>query len=55
MFAVAAFFLKAIFFYILVAVLENSMARVRFMKVSTVTWAALGAAVLSFVFYLANV
>ena len=36
-------------------ILENAMARVRFMKASAVTWAALGAAILSFVFYLANV
>ena len=53
--AAAAFFLKALFFYTLVGVVENSMARLRFIKISTVTWAALGAAVLSFVFYLANV
>jgi hydrogenase-4 component C len=53
--AVIVFLLKAIFFYFIVAILENSMARVRFLKVSSVTWAALGAAVLSFVFYLANV
>ncbi len=53
--AVVAFFLKATFFFVLIAIIENSMARIRYMKVSTVTWAALGAAVLSFVFYLANV
>ncbi len=53
--AAAVFFLKILFFYTLIGFLENSMARLRFMKVSTVTWAALGAAVLSFVFYLANV
>jgi hydrogenase-4 component C len=53
--AVVAFFLKLIIFFALVAILENSMARVRFMKASAVTWAALGAAILSFVFYLANV
>ena len=53
--AVVAFFLKAIFFFVVIAIFENSMARIRYMKVSTVTWAALGAAVLSFVFYLANV
>ena len=55
MLAVIVFLLKAVFFYFIVAILENSMARVRFLKVSAVTWAALGAAVLSFVFYLANV
>ena len=49
------FLLKAAAFYFIVAVLENSMARVRFLKASGVTWTALGAAILSFVFYLANV
>jgi hydrogenase-4 component C len=53
--AVAVFFLKAFVFYFIVAVLENAMARVRFLKASAVTWTALGAAILSFVFYLANV
>ncbi len=53
--AMVAFLLKALAFYFIVGVLENSMARVRFMKAPSVTWLALGAAVLSFVFYLANV
>ena len=53
--AVIIFLLKVLLFYFIVAVLENAMARVRFMKASAVTWAALGAAILSFVFYLANV
>jgi hydrogenase-4 component C len=53
--AVAASLLKLIVFYLVAAVLENGMARVRFLKASTTTWAALGAAILSFVFYLANV
>jgi hydrogenase-4 component C len=53
--AVVAFFIKAFLFYFIVAVLENAMARVRFLKASAVTWAALGAAVLSFVFYLVHV
>jgi hydrogenase-4 component C len=53
--AVVVFFLKAFIFYTIIAVLENAMARVRFLKASAVTWAAMGAAVLSFVFYLANV
>lgn len=51
----ALFFLKLLFFYFVVAIFENAMARVRFVKASSVTWAALAAAVLSFVFYLANV
>ncbi len=53
--AAALFFLKLLFFYFVVALFENAMARVRFVKASSVTWAALAAAVLSFVFYLANV
>jgi hydrogenase-4 component C len=53
--AVVVFFLKAGVFFAIVAFLENAMARVRFMKASSVTWVALGAALLSFVFYLANV
>ncbi len=53
--AAVAFALKALLVYFVVAVLENAMARVRFLKVTTATWAALGAAILSFVFYLANV
>jgi hydrogenase-4 component C len=53
--ALVAFFAKAIIFYFIVAVLENTMARMRFMKAPAATWLALGAAVLSFVFYLAKV
>jgi hydrogenase-4 component C len=53
--AVIGFLLKAIVFYFVVALLENAMARMRFMKAPAATWLALGAAVLSFVFYLANV
>jgi hydrogenase-4 component C len=53
--ALVVFFLKAIVFYFIVATLENIMARTRFMKAPAATWLALGAAVLSFVFYLANV
>jgi hydrogenase-4 component C len=53
--ALITFLLKAVAFYFIVAVLENVMARVRFLNAPSVTWLALGAAVLSFVFYLANV
>jgi hydrogenase-4 component C len=53
--ALIVFLLKVIFIYVIVAIFENSMARVRFMKASSVTWTALGAGILSFVFYLANV
>lgn len=49
------FLLKAGLFYLIVAVLENAMARVRFLRAAVATWTALGAAILSFVFYLANV
>ncbi|KAB2903172.1 MAG: hydrogenase [Anaerolineae bacterium] len=47
--------LKVGLFYFVVAVLENAMARVRYLKAAVATWTALGAAILSFVFYLANV
>jgi len=53
--AFVVFLLKALLFYFIAAILENVMARMRFMKVSAAAWLALGAAVLSFVFYLANV
>lgn len=53
--ALVVFLLKAGLIFFIVAVLENVMARTRFMKAPAATWLALGAAVLSFVFYLANV
>jgi hydrogenase-4 component C len=53
--ALALFLIKVVFAYFLVAIFENAMARVRFLKASSVTWAAMAAAILSFVFYLANV
>jgi hydrogenase-4 component C len=53
--AVLVFLLKAAIFYFVVALLENAMARMRFMKAPAATWMALGAALLSFVFYLAHV
>ena len=53
--AIPAFLLKAAIFYFIVALVENAMARMRFMQAPAATWLALGAAVLSFVFYLANV
>jgi len=53
--AIVAFLVKAAIFYFVVALLENAMARMRFMKAPAATWLALGAAVLSFVFYLANI
>lgn len=53
--ALLAFLLKAVVFYFLAGIFENAMARARFMKAPAATYLALGAAVLSFVFYLANV
>jgi len=53
--ALLIFLLKLTFIYALMSVFENAMARVQFMKASTITWTALGAGILSFVFYLANV
>jgi hydrogenase-4 component C len=49
------FLLKVLVFYFGAALLENAMARMRFMKAPAAIWLALGAAVLSFVFYLADV
>jgi hydrogenase-4 component C len=53
--AAVIFLIKVAMFYFVVSVLENAMARMRFIQTPAVTWLALGAAVLSFVFYLANV
>jgi hydrogenase-4 component C len=53
--SVVVFGLKLIGCYLAMAMLENAMARVRFLKTPSVTWTSLGAAVLSYVFYLANV
>jgi hydrogenase-4 component C len=53
--SVVLFLLKLFFFYFVIAIFENAMARVRFLKASSMTWAAMAAAILSFVFYLANV
>ncbi len=50
-----AFLLKAGALFLVSALFENGMARVRFLKVSEVIWVALGTALVSFVFYLANV
>jgi hydrogenase-4 component C len=53
--ALIVFPLKALLWYFIAAVLENAMARNRFMSAPAVVWMALGLAFLSFVFYLANV
>jgi hydrogenase-4 component C len=53
--ALVIFPLKALLWYFAAGVLENAMARTRFMNAPAVIWVALGAAFLSFVFYLAKV
>jgi hydrogenase-4 component C len=53
--AILVFALKAALWYFIAAVFENAMARTRFMNAPAVVWLALGMALLSFVFYLANV
>jgi hydrogenase-4 component C len=52
--AAPVFLLKALAFYLAAAVIENGMARTRFVQAPAAAWLALGAAVLSFVFYLAR-
>lgn len=51
----ATFLAKAVLCYAIIGVVENGMARVRFVKASEITWVAFGMAALSFVFYLARV
>ncbi|MFZ5819022.1 MAG: respiratory chain complex I subunit 1 family protein [Chloroflexota bacterium] len=53
--ALVVFPLKAALWYFIAGVLENAMARTRFINAPALVWAALGVALLSFVFYLANV
>ena len=53
--ALIVFPIKSVLWYFITAVLENAMARNRFMNAPAVVWMALGMALLSFVFYLANV
>lgn len=53
--AAVIFVLKVLLWFFIAAVLENAMARTRFMNAPVVVWMALGMAFLSFVFYLANV
>ena len=53
--ALFLFLLKAALLYVVAAVIENSMARVRFIKAPTVTWIALGIGLLCFAFYLVKV
>lgn len=53
--ALVIFPLKALLWYFVAGVLENAMARTRFMNAPVAVWVALGLAFLSFIFYLANV
>lgn len=53
--ALLVFPLKAVLWYFIAAIFENAMARTRFMNAPAIVWMALGMALLSFVFYLANV
>lgn len=53
--ALVLFPLKAVLWYFITSVLENAMARTRFMNAPAIILMAFAAAVLSFVFYLANV
>jgi hydrogenase-4 component C len=53
--ALPLFFLKTLAFFVILAVFENSMARLRFIKTPSFIWIALGAALFSFVFYLVNI
>ena len=49
------FLLKAALLYVIAAVLENAMARVRFIKAPAVTWIAFGVGLLCFAFYLVKI
>jgi len=53
--ALLLFLLKAALLYAIAAVIENSMARLRFIKAPSVTWIALGIGLLCFAFYLVRV
>lgn len=49
------FLIKLACFYVIAAVVENSMARLTFYKAPQITWAGFGLALLSLVFYLVQV
>jgi hydrogenase-4 component C len=53
--ALVSFLIKAAALYIIAAVVENGMARVRFIKTPSVTWIALGVGLLCFAFYLVRI
>lgn len=52
--AAVLYLIKVLAVYLLAALVENSMARVRFLLTSRITWVGFGVASLSFVFYLAG-
>jgi hydrogenase-4 component C len=53
--ALCVFLLKAAVLYAIAAILENSMARLRFIKAPSVTWIALATGLLCFAFYLVKI
>ena len=53
--ALAIFLVKAAALYFLAAILENAMARTRFIKAPSVTWIAVGVGLLCFAFYLVRI
>jgi hydrogenase-4 component C len=53
--ALLAFLAKAAALYLIAAVVENGMARVRFVQAPSVTWIALGVGLLCFAFYLVRI
>lgn len=53
--ALFTFLLKAALLFAVAAVLENAMARLRFIKAPSVTWIALGTGLLCFAFYLVRI
>ncbi len=55
LFALIIFLAKAAILYVAAALVENSMARVRFIKAPAVTWIAVGVGLLCFAFYLVNI
>ncbi len=53
--ALAVFLVKAAALYFIAAILENAMARTRFIKAPSVTWIAVGVGLLCFAFYLVRI
>jgi len=53
--ALVIFLVKAAVLYMMAALVENAMARVRFIKAPSVTWIALGVGLLCFAFYLVKI